>query len=221
MQVLAVDTTSEKGSVAIVEDDRVLAEFRVMARDSHSRHLLPAIEFLLGTLGLRAGDLGAFAVATGPGSFTGLRVGLSTVQGLALASGRPSMGLSTLEVLATLARGCGRPVVAIREAFRSEVFWSVFGASGEGPGHGVVGSLEAALQAAPRGAAFVGDLTAERAAAIRAADGDAVLLETDPFLAGPLGRLAAERLRLAPAGTAPEDLRPMYLRGADIRKART
>jgi tRNA threonylcarbamoyladenosine biosynthesis protein TsaB len=221
MQVLAVDTTSEKGSVALVEDDLVRAEVRVVARDSHSRQLLPAIEFLLATLGLGARDLGAFAVTTGPGSFTGLRVGLSTVQGLALASGRPALGLSTLEVLATLAAGRERPVVAIREAFRSEVFWSVFDASGAARGGGDVGPLDAALRAAPRGAAFVGDLGPERSAAIRAWDAEAHLVESDPYLAGPLGRLAAERLREAGAATAPEALRPVYLRGADIRTPRT
>jgi tRNA threonylcarbamoyladenosine biosynthesis protein TsaB len=221
MQVLAVDTTSGKGSVAVVEDDRVSAEVRVEARDSHSCHLLPAIQFLLATLGIRVEDLGALAVATGPGSFTGLRVGLSTVQGLALASSRPCLGLSTLDVLATLASGGGRPVVAIREAFRSEVFWSVFDASGTPLRSGEVGSLEEALAVAPRGAAYVGDLTPERATAIRARDGDAHLVSADPYLAGPLGRLAVARLAEATTPTAPEDLRPVYLRGADIRKPRT
>jgi tRNA threonylcarbamoyladenosine biosynthesis protein TsaB len=221
MQVLAVDTTSEKGSVAIVEDDRVCAEVRVGARDAHSRHLLPAIQFLLATLEMRVEDLGALAVTTGPGSFTGLRVGLSTVQGLALASGRPCLGLSTLEVLATLAAGSGRPVVALRDAFRSEVFWSVFDASGKVLHGGEVGSLEAALLTVPRAAAFVGDLTPERATAIRAWDADAYLVSADPYLAGPLGRLAIARLAGSTPPTKPEDLRPVYLRGADIRKPRT
>jgi len=105
MLVLAVDTTTAQGSVAVVAEDAVRAEVRFLARDTHSRHLLPAIEFVL-----RAGEtpiegLAAFAVACGPGSFTGLRIGISTVQGLAAASGRGCVAVTALDALAFEARG--------------------------------------------------------------------------------------------------------------------
>ena len=114
MKVLAVDTTSERESVALADDLVVRAEVRVRAA-GHSRQILSAIEFVLRASGTAAGEIEGYAVTVGPGSFTGLRVGLSTVQGLALASGRPCLGVSTLDVLAAAhrrgsadARGHGR-----------------------------------------------------------------------------------------------------------------
>ena len=100
MKVLAVDTTSERESVALTDDLVVLAEARVRAA-GHSRQILSVIEFVLRASGVAAGELEGYAVTTGPGSFTGVRVGLSTVQGLALASGKPCLGVSTLDVLAS------------------------------------------------------------------------------------------------------------------------
>ena len=112
MHVLAADTTTPRGSVAVVSEAGVLAEARVATSEGHSRWLLPAVDTLLRGLGLAPAALGAFAVTTGPGSFTGLRVGLASVQGLALACGRPCVGLSALDVLA-LAASLGK-IPAVR-----------------------------------------------------------------------------------------------------------
>src|SRR5678816_9120 len=80
MKILAVDTTSERESVALADDGVVRAEVRVRA-DGHSRRIVSAIEFVLRASGIAAGEVEAYAVTIGPGSFTGVRVGLSTVQG--------------------------------------------------------------------------------------------------------------------------------------------
>src|SRR5689334_21377008 len=105
MKVLAVDTTSERESVALADDAVVLAEVRRRQVGRPSVHVLPALEFLLRSAGLAAADVEAYAVTLGPGSFTGVRVGISTVQGLALASGRPCLGVSTLDLLARQIEG--------------------------------------------------------------------------------------------------------------------
>src|SRR5262249_31042274 len=105
MRVLAIDTTTAHGSVALVDERQVLGEVRLLAADRQSAHVLPAVDFLLCRLALDARALDGFAVTVGPGSFTGLRVGISTVQGLALGAGKPCVGLPTLDVLAAKLRG--------------------------------------------------------------------------------------------------------------------
>ena len=219
MRVLAVDTTTERGSLAVVSDAGVLAEVRVQAGAGHSRWLLPALDAVLKGLGLAAPELDCFAVTTGPGSFTGLRVGLSSVQGLALASGRPCLGLSALDMLARAAAGSAGGVVALMNAFRGEVYWAVY------DHHGVrlvgprVGPLEQALAEAPVGAAFVGDAVAPMRARIAAGVAGALFPEIELHLAAALGRAALVGLAAGDA-VAASALRPLYLRGADARVSR-
>ena len=119
MKVLAVDTTSERESVALADGEVVLAEVRLRTGDVPSRRILPAIAFVLEAAGLAPGEVEGYAVAVGPGSFTGIRVGLSTVQGLALAAGRPCLGVSTLDIVAALAKGEAPTLVPMIDAARS------------------------------------------------------------------------------------------------------
>ncbi|HSD25667.1 MAG TPA: tRNA (adenosine(37)-N6)-threonylcarbamoyltransferase complex dimerization subunit type 1 TsaB, partial [Vicinamibacteria bacterium] len=160
-----------------------------------------------------------FAVTTGPGSFTGLRVGLGSVQGLALASGRPCVGLSTLDVLAASAAGSSGTIVALVDAFRGEVYSGVYDATGRLRGERTVGALAAVLEAVPPGSAFVGDVAFAQREAIRTAIPGATFPEWARFLAP---ALAAAALPLAASGAAVSaaDLRPLYLRAADIRPSR-
>src|SRR5216117_1294251 len=128
MKLLAVDTTSERESVALADDLVVLAEARVRAH-GHSRPLPPAVEFVLRASGITAMEIEGYAVTMGPGSFTGVRVGLSTVQGLALASGRPCLGVSTLDVLAATIAGEAPTLVAMVDASRAgQVFAALYDA---------------------------------------------------------------------------------------------
>jgi tRNA threonylcarbamoyladenosine biosynthesis protein TsaB len=218
LRIVAVDTTTPRGSVALVEDGAARAEVRLRAADSHSRWLLGAIALVVEGLGLAPEDVEAWAVATGPGSFTGLRVGLSTVQGLALAAARPCVGVSSLDALAALARGSAPRIVALVDAFRDEVYSGVYDAEGRPVGEHRVGPVEAAVAGLGGGLAFVGDGAHRFRSRIEAATPDAIFPEVDPWLAVTLGGLATQRLA-AGEGTAPEALRPAYLRGADIRKA--
>ena len=198
MRVLAVDTTSPRGSVAVAGPEGVLAEARLVTAEGHSRWLLPAVEALLRGLGLDASALDVFAVTTGPGSFTGLRVGLGSVQGLALASGRPCVGLPTLDVLA----GVGGRVLGDGRGPRRRL-----------PGRGLLGGLRRRRRASaartgsgrwprcswgcPRGRRSSGRAALEHREAIRAAVPGAVFPASAEFLAAPL---AAAALRLAASG---------------------
>ncbi len=194
----------------------ILAEARLVTTAGHSRWLLPAVEALLRGLGLEAGAVDVFAVTIGPGSFTGLRVGLGTVQGLALASGRPCVGLPTLDVLAGAAAGASGTVVALVDAFRGEVYSGVFDAAGllRRP-HGV-GPLAAVLEGLPAGTAFVGDAAVDHREAIRGVVRDAVFPASPEFLAAPLAT-AARRRAISGASVSASGLRPLYLRDAGVR----
>lgn len=219
MRLLAIDTTTPRGSVAVVSSDGVEAEARVQASEGHSRWLLPAVDALLRGLGVEPGSLDAFAVTVGPGSFTGLRVGLSSVQGLALASGKRCIGMSSLEVLALGATGEAETVVPLVDAFRSEVFWAVYGREGEALVPPRVGPLEEALERAPAGCAFVGEPAERHRTAIEGRVPGAQFPAVDLYLAVELGRAALRRGLTG--GLDAALLRPLYLRGADIRLPRS
>jgi tRNA threonylcarbamoyladenosine biosynthesis protein TsaB len=216
VRLLALDTSTRNGSAALLESEEVRAETRRVA-ESHSTWVVAAIAELVATAGWAVRDVEGYAVASGPGSFTGLRVGLSTVQGLALAAGRPCLGITTLDALGWLGRGRTDTVVALVDAFRDEVFHARYDGEGLATGAPSVGKLEAALEGLEGSVAFVGDGAARYRDDIRKRYPQAILPEVEPFLAVAVGRLALPRLR-AGKGIAPGALRPVYLREADIRK---
>ncbi len=212
-----MDTTSERESVALASDGVVRAEVRVFTRDGHSRRVLPAIAFILESLSLRPADVDAYAVAIGPGSFTGVRVGLSTVQGLALAGGRPCLGVSTLDVLAADVKGEAATLVPMVDAARGD---QVFTAAYDGdarPREEPHAEAPAAMAERVGGAAaFVGDGAERYRAEILARRADALFPRRRLYLAGTLALLAEPRLASG-EGVPPSALRPLYLRAADIR----
>jgi tRNA threonylcarbamoyladenosine biosynthesis protein TsaB len=216
VRVLALDTTTPRASVALLDALQVIEE-RAVSDTGHSRWVLPAIERLLASRGLGPASVELFAVTTGPGSFTGLRVGLATAQGLALASGRRCVGVPTLDVLAHTARGTAPRIVALMDAFRGEVFCGVYDQDARPAGEPRVGPLAAMLEELPRASAFVGDAAASQRGAIEAAVPGALFPGTGGFLAAELARMALEPGR---AAVEPRELRPLYLRGAHIRPAR-
>jgi tRNA threonylcarbamoyladenosine biosynthesis protein TsaB len=158
-----------------------------------------------------------YAVATGPGSFTGLRVGISTIQGLALASPRPCLGLSTLDALAALVTEAAAPRVAMIDAGRDEVYTALYEASGSLRGERRVGTVQALLDELKGELIFVGDGAERYRPQIQAALPRALFAPGPWFVAAALGRLAGPRLA-AGEGQGPEALRPLYLRQAQIRK---
>jgi tRNA threonylcarbamoyladenosine biosynthesis protein TsaB len=217
VRVLAVDTTTAQESVAVVRGGTVLAEVRLAGPSVPSRRLVPAVAFLLDSLGLGPEEVEAYAVTRGPGSFTGLRVGLATVQGLALASGRPCFQVSALAVLAHLARGAAERIVAVRPAERGEHFLALHDQEGRPIGAPVVGPL-AEYAAGLRGAAYCG-VEEDRRAEVRARDPGALFPACTLFLAAAVGLLAEGPLTRG-EGLAAADLRPLYVRDPLVRVPR-
>lgn len=126
MKLLAVETATSRQSVAVLEDGRVLAVSDEDAAGTHAKRLLPTIDRLLGSVGLRLSDLNGLAVSIGPGSFTGLRVGLATMMGFRMVTGLPLAAVPTLEGLAWNLRGESVPLCPMLKARTGEVYWGVY-----------------------------------------------------------------------------------------------
>ena len=214
MKLLALDTAMAACSVAVCDGGRITAaEHRAMAR-GHAEALLPMVEAAMAAAGLAYDDLDAFAVTRGPGTFTGLRIGLAAARGLALAAARPLIGLTTLEVLAAtvpeVARGGS--IMAAIEARRGEVYGQIF-SSALAPLCAPAALAAEALAAKPwrPPVSVVGD-AAPRLLALLAGSGVAVPGDGQPD-ARAVARLAVAR-PLPAVGTP---VSPLYLRAPDAR----
>ena len=125
MRILGMDTAGRTMSVAVMQDDTLLYESHQAAGLTHSETLLPAVDSALKAVGLTCADIDLIGVCAGPGSFTGLRIGLATAKGLAFPLNTPCAGVSTLEALALCHSGEGTVLPAL-DARRGEVYWSAF-----------------------------------------------------------------------------------------------
>lgn len=124
MKILAVDTSTKSCSVAIVEKESVIAEITLSIEQTHSKHLMKMIDTVLNMSGLTVSELDGFAVTRGPGSFTGLRIGISSIKGFAMASGKPVVGVSSLDSLAMQCCFSSYLVSSLLDARKGEVYFS-------------------------------------------------------------------------------------------------
>lgn len=126
LKLLTIQTATPAGSVALTEGNRLLGELFLDVRRPHGEWLLRAVDQLLHDAGMKVEELDGFGVTIGPGSFTGLRVGLATVKGLALATGKPLAGVSTLQTLAMQVPHAKLKVCALLDARKKEVYAGLF-----------------------------------------------------------------------------------------------
>jgi len=126
MKILAVDTATKSCSVAIVDKESLLAEMTVVNEQTHTKHLLEMISLVIKHSGLNLSDLNGYAVTRGPGSFTGLRIGISSVKGFAAAQGKPIAGVSSLDALARQVSFSPHLICSIIDARRDEVYSSKY-----------------------------------------------------------------------------------------------
>jgi tRNA threonylcarbamoyladenosine biosynthesis protein TsaB len=125
--ILGVDTTTPSGSIALLKGTSLIAEINQDSPATFSERLLPAIQFLLESNGLKIQDVEGFAVAAGPGSFTGIRIGLSTIKSFSFSSGRPVAPVSTLTALARkMQHPQNRLICPLLDAKKNEVYAALF-----------------------------------------------------------------------------------------------
>ena len=126
MKILALESSAVSASVALTEDEKLVAQSFQNCGLTHSRTLLPMVENLLANCGVSLADVDAIAVAHGPGSFTGVRIGVATVKGLALGADKPCLGVSTLEAMAWGARALGGDLCCVMDARAGQVYNALF-----------------------------------------------------------------------------------------------
>lgn len=124
MKILAVDTATQSCSVAIADNRYLLAELTVCSGQTHSKRLMKTIRTVMDMSGVGLPALDGFAVSSGPGSFTGLRIGISTVKGLAAATGKQLAGISNLDALATQSALPAFLICPLLDARKGEVYYS-------------------------------------------------------------------------------------------------
>jgi tRNA threonylcarbamoyladenosine biosynthesis protein TsaB len=132
MKVLALDTSTRAGSLALLDDERLVSTYQLDVSATHSERLLPAIDRSLTDAGWRVGDLELIACAKGPGSFTGLRIGLATAKGVALARELPLVGVNSLEAMALGFSFGATPICPMIDARKRQVFAALFAPDGRG-----------------------------------------------------------------------------------------
>ena len=218
MRVLAVETSTLAGGVALLDGDVLLGQYLLDVRVTHSERLMVAVDRLLGDAGFTARALTGLAVAVGPGSFTGLRVGLSTVKGLALALGIPVAAVPTLDAMAASLPFAALPVCPVLAARKGEVYASLY----RWDGAAMRREWEYLALAPETLTARLGEpviLLGDGAPAIRSPHAR----PAPPSHRAPspawVALLGAERLR-AGETVAPADLVPMYLRPSEAELKR-
>ena len=206
--ILAVNTTGDHGSIALVEGQSVLEEIALHSPEGFAHILFDEIGRLLARHGVALMDIAAFAAASGPGSFTGVRIGLTAVKGLAEATGRQVVAVSNLQALASFGTRALRGTVI--DARRGEIYGAVYDASLGVVREEVVTPLDSWLASLP-----AGDLeVVTNGCPIDPVQAGAPILEAPLVLAGAVGRIAAARLAAGEAQN-PEEIDANYVRRSD------
>jgi tRNA threonylcarbamoyladenosine biosynthesis protein TsaB len=224
MLILALDTSSAGGSAAVARDGRVTAIRSGDPSHTHGEQLPRVLMSVLEAAGHALGDVDLFAVSIGPGSFTGLRVGIATMQGLAHANGKLVVPVTTFEALAWPARRLEQPIAAWVDAHRGEVFATLLSANHEQLAEpsslapSATLELWSPLLASLGSVRFSGDGAIRYRPVIEAALQDRALIEEEvPPLASAIAEIAASDPARA---VRPHAVAPLYVRRPDAVLAR-
>jgi tRNA threonylcarbamoyladenosine biosynthesis protein TsaB len=221
--VLALDTTTKSGSIAVVHDEVVRVEHTGDPEVTYGQRLPAELTDVLEQAGVGIDDIDLFAVAAGPGSFTGLRVGIATVQGLAIARGKRVVAVSALEALARAGTNATHTIAAWMDAQRGEVFAALYAPDGRDLLIPPVSALPRAVLDAWAASAhagptmFIGDGAMRHRELLRQEIGSQVRVIDPPPLAGLIGRIAVEDPGRA---DLPHAIVPIYIRKPDAELAR-
>jgi tRNA threonylcarbamoyladenosine biosynthesis protein TsaB len=213
-RILALDTTSEFGSLALLAGDSLAAEVPLLSSEGFGHILFGHLDALLERNGWKLEDIDCFAAAAGPGSFTGVRVGLAAAKGLAEALGKPVVAVSNLAAVAWFG---GAPLrAAVLDARRGQIYGAVYNAGLRPVLPEIVTSFPEWLKTLPEGGLeFVSpDFAPFRHALAGTRFENTPVRETPRALAAAIARIALEKLRAAPAGD-PAEIDANYVRRSD------
>lgn len=222
MYFLAVDTATNSGGVALSRNSEVLGVVMMKTPMKYSDRLIANVDFLLGQLDIDIGRIDCFATAHGPGSFTGLRIGLATIKGFAQSLGKPVVGLSTLECLAWRFRHAGPVIAPMIDARRQQVYTALYETGKDGPaivGPEKVGIPSEVLKNIDRPCIFAGDGAEMYFQTIRALLPDHRIIRSDNAILAELCELAYRRFIRGDVLSA-ETLQANYIRPSDAEQGR-
>lgn len=227
MKILALETSAKACSAAVTEGGQILASCYQNTGLTHSRTLMPMVESMLKNAELTMDDLGAVAVAVGPGSFTGIRIGVAAAKGLAFAAGLPAAGVSTLEAMALGLSHMDALIICAMDARRGQVYNALFEANSGKLTRlcqdRAVGLPELAeeLRSDPRPKIAVGDGGALCQKALEESGVPCALAPARLLHQNAVGvALAAKELAAAGKLTTAQALSPIYLRPAQAERLR-
>lgn len=219
MRILGIDTSTMAGSVALVEKTTLRGEVNIYCQLTHSKRLLPSIDFLLKYLGITLEQIDALGVAVGPGSFTGLRIGISTAKGLATARGIKICPVVTLEAMSFKVRHYNKIIYPMIDAGRGEVYAGKYRIAGDS-----IKKLVPDLVIFPErflaeinswDAVFYGDGAIRYRELINSSSKGKVLIAQDDLFLGEAVALIAERKLMLEETVTPAQLTPYYIRPSD------
>lgn len=126
MKILGIDTSTMAANVAVLEDDKLICEYTINTKKTHSQKLMPMIENMLKLSDLDIKEIDAIAICVGPGSFTGLRIGMATAKAMAHVNNIPLIGVNSLEILGANMDLCNRKICSILDAQRNQVYMNKY-----------------------------------------------------------------------------------------------
>lgn len=214
MKILGIETSTFSGSVSISDDDALLCEYVFNTGPRHNEVLIPTVERLLSDCGLGKDDLDAVCVSTGPGSFTSLRIGVSTAKALCYSLGTDLAGVPSLEILASNALWSGDDVCVMTDAGRGEVFFAFYDSEGKKITEAEIATTESVCSKTRGKTVFVGNAAVLHAELIREMQGgDALFLPPNLNTARASGcALLGRKKILSGQKDDPFTLTPFYLR---------
>jgi tRNA threonylcarbamoyladenosine biosynthesis protein TsaB len=223
LRVLAVDTSTARGSISLLEGRELAAELRLFSLETHSARLLRSIDFLLASVGWDLAGIGLVAAGIGPGSFTGIRIGVSTALGLAQVLSLPFAGISGLDAMAWQNGLPEGRIGIVMDAQRSQVYYAEYQKSRRHlRRHGrplLCRPVELRQRVDSRALHLVGDGALLYRTELGASEtGWPRLLEADLFLSTSIGRVALARRRWWRRGEFLQS-EPLYIRPPDARRA--
>lgn len=223
MLILALESSAKAASVALMQDAELLAQYSQCSGLTHSRTLLPMVEDMFKNTDKKLADVDFIAVAHGPGSFTGIRIGVSTVKGLAWASDKKCVGVSTLAAMAWHGAAAGGLVCPVMDARRSQVYNALFEIKDGAPERLcrdraiALSELAAELKGYDREVLLVGD-GARLSFDYLTAEGISCRIAPQNLVYQSAWGVGMEAMRIEP-GTA-DDLLPVYLRLSQAERER-
>ncbi len=224
MYILGIETSTRTGSVAVVSEDSVIAQYSLNIEVTHSERLMSTVDRVLKDTGLVIADIDGYAVAIGPGSFTGLRIGLAAVKGLALVTGRPVAAVPTLKALAGNLPYSAYPVCPMLDARKKEVYAATYRLEGADMAQimaEAVLSLSLLSERISEKTLFTGEASHLFREDIEKIFNDRALFAPVSSILPSAATVAGIGLNMIKSGkkTAPDSLTPMYIRRPEAEVA--